>query len=403
VRDPLTILVAARDEETAIAESVLRLRESFPQAEVLVADDGSRDGTAELAEQAGATVLRLRRRGKGQALSAAERAAPPGRLLLTDADVRGDLRSLLAGDVDVRVAIFAERVGGGFGIAKRSAQRLIRFLAGFEAIEPLSGQRVLTARGRAAVFPLAPGFGCETRMTIDATRAGLQVEEVELDLCHRATARDARGFLHRGRQLLDLVLACGPLGVNYRGLRLPLVGWTCGVARDPGITLVTLFGFLDDAYGGDERGFREHLRAGRTTGVLKLVGIPLAGLLMTRKLSGAVLVGLGANALNQLDTKPGRALKAYLAAALVVRAPLGRAVLLLPYDLREMAMLGDAGSNALGAMLGLRSVSRLTERGRWVAIGALAGLTLLGERRSLGALIERTPGLRELDALGRDA
>jgi hypothetical protein len=240
-------------------------------------------------------------------------------------------------------------------------------------------------------------------MTIDATRAGLQVEEVELDLRHRATARDARGFLHRGRQLLDLVLACGPLGVNYRGLRLPLVGWTCGVARDPGITLVTLLGFLDDVYGGDERGFREHLRAGRTTGVLKLVGIPLAGLLVTRKLSGAVLVGLGANALNQLDTKPGRALKAYLAAALVVRAPLGRAVLLLPYDLREMAMLGDAGSNALGAMLGLRSVSRLTERGRWVAIGALAGLTLLGERRSLGALIERTRGLRELDALGRDA
>jgi hypothetical protein len=64
-------------------------------------------------------------------------------------------------------------------------------------------------------------------------------------------------------------------------------------------------------------------------------------------------------------------------------------------------MLGDAGSNALGAMLGLSSVSRLTARGRWLAIGALAGLTLLGERRSLGELIERTPGLSELDGLGR--
>ena len=66
-------------------------------------------------------------------------------------------------------------------------------------------------------------------------------------------------------------------------------------------------------------------------------------------------------------------------------------------------MLGDGGSNSLGALLGLSSVSRLTERGRWVAIGALAGLTLLGERRSLGGLIERTPGLRDLDALGREA
>ena len=64
-------------------------------------------------------------------------------------------------------------------------------------------------------------------------------------------------------------------------------------------------------------------------------------------------------------------------------------------------MLGDAGSNGLGAMLGSSSVNRFTGRGRWVAIGALAGLNILGERRSLGELIERTPVLRELDALGR--
>jgi len=49
----------------------------------------------------------------------------------------------------------------------------------------------------------------------------------------------------------------------------------------------------------------------------------------------------------------------------------------------------------------LRSVSKLTARGRWAAIGALAGLTLLGETRSLGEVIERTPLLRELDGLGR--
>jgi hypothetical protein len=66
-----------------------------------------------------------------------------------------------------------------------------------------------------------------------------------------------------------------------------------------------------------------------------------------------------------------------------------------------MAMLGDAGANALGALLGLRSVDRLSPRAVWIACGALAGLTFLGERRSLGALIERTPVLRELDAWGR--
>jgi hypothetical protein len=396
----LTILVAARDEEGTITEAIDSLRAAFPDAEVIVADDGSRDATAERAEAAGAIVLRLPRRGKGQALSAAERAASPGELLLVDADLRGDLTPLLPSDnvsQGLRVAAFAEREGGGFGVAKAVARSLIRLRCGFASREPLSGQRALSLHARAAVFPLAPGFGAETRMTIDAVHAGVQVEEVELPLRHRATGRDARGFLHRGRQLLDALLAAGPLRINYRGARLPLVGWTVAL-HEP---LITAIGLADDRWSGEERGFREHLRARRTTGVLKLVGIPLVALARTRSLSGALLVALSANALNQLDTRPGRALKAYLAAAVVLDAPLALAVLLAPYDLREMTMMGDGGSNGLGAMLGLSSVNRFTGRGRWVAIGALAGLTFLGERRSFGELIECTPVLRELDALGR--
>jgi hypothetical protein len=238
-------------------------------------------------------------------------------------------------------------------------------------------------------------------MTIDAARAGLRIAEPPLELAHRPTGRDLRGFAHRGRQLLDILLACGPLAVNHRGLRIPLVGWLFALTRDPAVALMTAVGAADDAWGGPERGFRAHLRAGRTTGVLKLVAIPAIGLVATRRVSGALLVGLAANAVNQLDTKPGRALKAYVALALPLGAPVRLAVLLAPYDLRERTMLGDAGSNALGALLGLRSVDRLTGRGRWLAIGALSGLTLLGERTSIGAFIERTPGLREADRLGR--
>jgi hypothetical protein len=401
VDEPLTILVAARDEEASIGRTVASLREQFPDAEVIVADDGSRDTTAERAEDAGALVLRLPRLGKGQALSAAERAAPPGRLLLCDADLEGDLAPLANGVADVTIAAFAERIGGGFGIAKQAARVIVRALAGLDQREPLSGQRVLSPRARSAAFPLAPGFGCEVRMTIDAMRRGLRVREVELPLRHRPTSRDVAGFVHRGRQLVDTVLAAGPLRVNYRGRRLPIVGWTVAVRRSPAVAAVVALGLADDLWSGPERGFRAHLRAGRTTGVAKLVGIPLVGLLATRRLSGALLVGLAANALNQLDTRPGRALKAYLAAAVVLDAPLGLAVLLLPYDLREMTMLGDAGANGLGALLGLKSVERFTGRGRIAAIGALAGLTILGERTSLGSLIERTPVLRRLDRLGR--
>jgi hypothetical protein len=400
VGDALTILIAARDEAERIGATVAELRQRFPDAELVVADDGSRDGTAAVAEAAGALVLRLPHRGKGQALTLGERVAVQGDLLLCDADLRGDLAPLLDGEADLTIASFARKQGGGFGIAKEAARRLIRIASGYEAEEPLSGQRRLSQRAREAVFPLAAGFGCESAMTADAAFAKLSIAHAGLELEHRATGRDLAGFLHRGRQLRDILLAFGPQGRNHRGLRLPLVGWVIGLAQ-PSVLPVAAIGVADDLWSGEERGFRAHLHKGSTTGVLKLVGIPAYALWRTRSVSGAFLVGLAANMLNQLDTKPGRALKAYLALAIPLGAPKTMAVLLAPYDLREMAMLGDSGSNALGAMLGFRSVGKFTERQRWSAIAALAGLTLLGERASLGSLIERTPVLRELDRWGR--
>ena len=401
--DRLTILVAARDEADRIRKTVRTLRAALPDALVVVADDGSRDATATEAEEAGAEVVRLPRRGKGQALTLAERELPPGPLLLCDADLEGDLEPLVHAGGDVAIAVFPTRRGNGFGLAKGVASAALRRVVGFQAREPLSGQRRLSVSARERCFPLAAGFGCEVGMTVDAVAAGLEVVEVEAPLAHRETGRDLAGFLHRGRQLAELVLALGPQGVNHRGLRLPLVGWTTALAGGPSAVAVAAVGLVDDLASGAERGVRAHLRAGRTTGVLKLVTIPAIGLVATRRLSGALLVGLAANALNQLDTKPGRALKTYLLAAIPAGAPLVPAVVLLPYDLREMAMLGDAGANTLGALLGLRSVGRLTGRGRWIAIGALATFNIVGERRSLGELIERTPVLRELDGLGRQA
>jgi hypothetical protein len=400
----LTVLVAARDEEDRIGPAVGRLREAFPEAVVVVADDGSRDGTASIAERAGARVVRLPRRGKGQALTLAERDCPPGPLLLCDADVEGDLRPLVESGAELAIARFTRRVGGGLGLAKAVARRLVEARGGLRLEEPLSGQRFLSERARASVFPVAAGFGVETRMTIDALRAGLEVREVKVDLAHRATGRDLGGFLHRGRQLLDLTLAVGPTAVNFRGLRLPLVGTVVAFAA-PSVAPVAAIGLADDLWSGPERGFRAHLRAGATTGTLKLLGIPLWALWRTRSPSGAVLVALCANVLNQLDTRPGRALKAFLLGSLLVRGtPRGAvaaAVLLAPYDHREMTMLGDAGSNALGAVLGLHSVRRLSGPRRIGAIGALAILTVVADRRSLGELIESTPVLRSLDALGR--
>ena len=115
----LTVLVAARDEEQRIGRTVAALREAFPGAEIVVADDGSRDGTASVASDAGARVVSLPRRGKGQALDARRARVPRG----AAPPLRRRPRRRPAGrssktDADLAVARFARRAGGGLGLAK---------------------------------------------------------------------------------------------------------------------------------------------------------------------------------------------------------------------------------------------------------------------------------------------
>src|SRR3712207_398126 len=80
---------------------------------------------------------------------------------------------------------------------------------------------------------------------------------------------------------------------------------------------------------------------------------------------------------------------------------LGPILVLLPLDLREVGMLGDTGSNAIGAVAGLWLVLTLSVTGQAIALAVMAIVTIYGEFRSISSLIDRTPGLRHLDSLGR--
>jgi glycosyl transferase family 2 len=218
-------LVAAHEEAARIAATVAALRRLVD--EVVVVDDGSSDGTASSALVAGATVLRAsRRRGKGRALEESLDRLPPADLwLLADADLGSTasgldplLDAVRQGRADIAIAAFPKLGGGGFGIVKRTAALLIRAASGFEAREPLSGQRALTAAALAAVRPLAPGFGIEVGMTIDAVRAGLRVVEIPIDgLSHRPTGRGARGFAHRAHQGADILAAAAGRAIRRPG------------------------------------------------------------------------------------------------------------------------------------------------------------------------------------------
>ncbi len=216
----LAVIVAARNEADRIADSVAALRGTFPGAAIWVADDASEDGTAEVAMSAGASVVsRGKPHGKGANVSAAAEAAlsdgePPAIVLLCDGDL-GDSAGRLGplveavgdGDCDLAVAAFANRVGGGFGLALGFARWAIRRLSGFEAEAPISGQRAMRSDVLRATLPFARGYGMEIGMTVDAVRAGYRVGEIELALEHRATGRSLTGFIHRGHQLLDFIRA----------------------------------------------------------------------------------------------------------------------------------------------------------------------------------------------------
>jgi glycosyltransferase involved in cell wall biosynthesis len=213
------VIVAAYNEAPRIEATLAALAAAFPGAPVWVADDGSADATSEIARRAGARVVRSERMiGKGAAATLAARDAlqtiqdTEPIFILCDGDLAESASRLGAlvdalrrGDADMTVAAFVTRVGGGVGLAVAFARWAIRRRCGLTMRAPISGQRALRASVLEDVLPFAPGFGMEIGMTIDASRAGYLIAEIELDLSHRATGRTLSGFAHRARQLVDFV------------------------------------------------------------------------------------------------------------------------------------------------------------------------------------------------------
>jgi UDP-N-acetylmuramyl pentapeptide phosphotransferase/UDP-N-acetylglucosamine-1-phosphate transferase len=240
---------------------------------------------------------------------------------------------------------------------------------------------------------------------------------------------------------------------NYRGVRLPL---PIGVAIVPAALValipvallarltsadvfpvdlalviafvpgVALLGLVDDVLSGSSRGWRRHaataLKGGFSSGMLKAAGTLGLALLVASSLPGsdaefllaaAVLV-LATNAFNLLDLRPGRSIKAFLVLGFAltvltqITEPLAALGIFLGpvlvagwLDLREKAMLGDTGSNVVGALAGVWIVLTLDSGEQVVALLLLVLINLYGEFRSISTVIEKVPGLRHLDSFGR--
>ena len=194
---------------------------------------------------------------------------------------------------------------------------------------------------------------------------------------------------------------------------------------------IAFLGFLDDALGQGQaaaspRGWRGHGRALRqgslSTGAIKAIGaLALAAYVVSgrgledwRYVADVALLILATNLGNLFDLRPGRAEKglALLGAGLCLGAwtlaPLdllgifaGPVLVGAWLTLRERAMLGDTGSNLIGAIAGVWLLTTLGGDARLIALAAVLALTIYGELRSISATIESVPPLRWLDSLGR--
>ena len=194
---------------------------------------------------------------------------------------------------------------------------------------------------------------------------------------------------------------------------------------------VALLGLLDDALGrgaaaGTPRGWRGHGRAvlggGFSTGAIKAAGaLALAAYAVSGRgregldyVADLALLLLATNLFNLLDLRPGRVEKVFavLLGVLCLGAwtldPLellgvfiGPVLVVGAFTLRERAMLGDTGSNLVGALAGISLLVALGDEGRLIALAVVLGLTIYGEFRSISKAIESVPPLRWLDSLGR--
>lgn len=237
----ISVVIPARDEVRAIAAVVRRVGEALvgEAHEILVVDDGSRDGTGAVAREAGARVLTLTGLGYGAAIKAGAAHARGSLLALIDADgtypeqALPELLSVVRGGA--RQAIGARpKLGAAEPFARSAVKALfrgaVRWLGGFEAPDLNSGLRVLRTADLLSLAPVLPDrFSLTTTLTLALAAAGDPIVFLPIDYharVGRSKWRPVRDTWLMGRTVARGIgwLRAGRAPGTLAALELPAVG-----------------------------------------------------------------------------------------------------------------------------------------------------------------------------------
>jgi len=181
--------------------------------EIIVINDGSKDDSLNKLKKYNNIIIVNHpvRLGKARALETGLKYAKGDILLLLDADLGKSVQEaeklvnpLINQKTNMTIAIIPF-YGGGFGLLRYFAKKVLKFKTGNYLKAPLSGQRAISKEILNYILPFSDGFGLELGIDIDIYKNNINYKEIECQFKHRVTGRNFSGFIHRGRQFKDIL------------------------------------------------------------------------------------------------------------------------------------------------------------------------------------------------------
>ena len=222
----VVVVIPAYNEEENIATTIKNVENIKLIDEIVIVDDGSTDRTSDIVKDLNIRLIKLEKNsGKGYAIRKALEVIDYEYVVLLDGDIGESshevnklILPVIEDQCDVTIARFGKaKKKGGFGLVKNLAKYGVYIYTGRKIDTTLSGQRVYKKQVIEKINYIPDRFGVEIAMTVETFRNDFTVKEINVTMSHAETGRDLGGFIHRGRQFLDILITI--IKLSYKGRR----------------------------------------------------------------------------------------------------------------------------------------------------------------------------------------